>query len=81
MNSYNPKQNTNLFIDKPILKNFFLSLDLQQYIHTYIYIYIYIFTYLISSSIHGTRKKEKKPAGTRDKSISNHHPGGKEKIL
>ena len=54
----------------------------------YICIYIYIFTNLISTSIHGTRKKKqkkqnkKKPwPGTRDKSISNHRPGGKEKIL
>ena len=45
-----------------------------------IYIYIYIFTTLISTSIHGTRKKQKKPwPGTRDKSISNHRPGEKEK--
>ena len=47
-----------------------------------IYIYIYIFTNLISTSIHGTRKKKKevkKPSGTRDKSISNHRPGEKEK--
>ena len=44
-----------------------------------IYIYIYIFTNLISTSIHGT---EKKPwPGTREKSISNHRPGEKEKIL
>ena len=37
----------------------------------------YIFTNLISTSIHGTRKKQKtKPwPGTRDKNISNHHPG------
>ncbi len=51
----------------------------------YIYIYIYIFTNLISTSIHGTRKKQKKtkktPPGTRDKSISNHRPGEKEKII
>ena len=44
-------------------------------------IYIYIYTNLISTRIHGTRKKEKKPLVTRDKSISNHRPGGKEKIL
>ena len=41
--------------------------------------YIYIFTNLISTSIHGTRKK--KPPGTRDKSISNHRPGEKEKNI
>ena len=46
----------------------------------YIYIYIYIFTNLISTSIHGTRKKKNKPwPGTRDKNITNHHPGEKEK--
>ena len=51
-------------------------------IYIYIYIYMYIFTNLISTSIHGTRKKEKKnPPGTRDKNISNHRPGEKEKIL
>ena len=49
-------------------------------IYIYIYIYIYIFTNLISTSIHGTRKKQKKPwPGTREKSISNHGPGEKEK--
>ena len=47
-----------------------------------IYICIYIFTNLIPTSIHGTRKKEKKNLpGTRDKNISNHRPGEKEKIL
>ena len=43
-------------------------------------IYIYIFTNLISTSIHGTRKKQKKPwPGTRDKNISNHRPEEKKK--
>ena len=43
-------------------------------------IYIYIYTNLISTSIHGTRKKKKKPwPGTREKSISNHRSGKKEK--
>ena len=43
---------------------------------------IYIFTNLISTSIHGTRKKTKKALpGTRYKSISNHRPGEKEKII
>ena len=43
---------------------------------------MYIFTNLISTSIHGTRKKkEKTPPGTRDKSISNHRPGEKEKTI
>ena len=50
---------------------------LEHYI--YIYIYIYIYTNLISTSIHGTRKK--KPPGTIDKSISNHCPGEEEKII
>ena len=52
------------------------------YIYIYIYtcIYIYIFTNIISTSIHGTRKKQKKPwPGTRDKNISNHRPEEKEK--
>ena len=43
-------------------------------------LYIYIFTNLISTSIHGTRKKQQKTLpGTRDKSISNHRPEEKEK--
>ena len=50
--------------------------------YIYLSIYIYIFTNLISTSIHGIRKKRKKnPSGTRDKSISNHCPGEKEKII
>ena len=46
-------------------------------------IYIYIFINLISTSIHDTRKKntKKPPSGTRDKSISNHCPGEKEKNI
>ena len=47
-------------------------------IYIYIYIYIYIFTNLISTSIHGTRKK---PSGTRDNSISNHRPGEKKRKI
>ncbi len=44
------------------------------------YMYIYIFTNLISTSIHGTRKKTKNLwPGTRDKNISNHGPEEKEK--
>ena len=56
-------------------------LSVYIYIYIYIlYIYIYIYSNLISTSIHGTRKKEKKnPPGTRDKSISNHSPGEKRK--
>ena len=42
--------------------------------------YIYIFTNLISTSIHGTRKKQKNAwPGTREKSISNHRPAEKVK--
>ncbi len=55
----------------------YLSLSL----YIYIYIYIYIYTNIISNSSHRTRKKEKNPPGTRDKSISNHRPGEKKKIL
>ena len=42
-----------------------------------------MFTNLISTSILGTRKKKEKKntPGTRDKSISNHHPGEKETII
>ena len=40
-----------------------------------------VFTNLISTSIHDYQKKEKKTPGTRDKNISNHRPGEKEKIL
>ena len=43
--------------------------EIKSYI--YVYIYIYLFTNLIFTSIHGTRKKEKKPPGTRDKSTLN----------
>ena len=57
----------------------------DEYIYIYIYItltlyiYIYIYTNLISTSIHGTKKKTL--PGTRDKSISNHRPGKKKKII
>ena len=51
------------------------------YICLIIYISLYIFTNIISSSIHSyQKKKKKKPPGTRDKNISNHRPGEKEKI-
>ena len=36
----------------------------------YIYIYIYIFTNLISTSIHGTRKKQKTPGQEQEIKIS-----------
>ena len=45
---------------------------------TYINIYIYI-TNLLSTSIHGYKKKRKKTPEIRDKNISNHHPWEKEK--
>ena len=42
--------------------------------------YIYIFTNLISTSIHGTRKKQNNPGQEQEKKkISNHRPGEKEK--
>ena len=50
-----------------------------QYIH--IYIYIYIFTNVISTSIHGTRKKEKKNRQEQEIRISRITAWGKEKIL
>ena len=63
-----------------------VTLDLGRQLHFFTYIattiaYIYIFTNLISTSIHGTRKKKKKTPGTRDNSISNHRPGEKEKNI
>ena len=43
---------------------------------------MYIYTNLISTSIHGTEKNKKILAkNKRKKSISNHRPGEKEKIL
>ena len=41
------------------------------YMHIYIYIYIYIFTNLVSTSIHGTRKKKaKKPRQAQEIKVS-----------
>ena len=48
-------------------------------IYIYIYIYIYLLTYY-QPAFTVTRKKEKKTPGTRDKNISNHRLGKKEKI-
>ena len=49
-------------------------------LYIYIYIYIYIFTNQISTSIHGTRKKQKNPGQEQEKkNISNHGPEEKEK--
>ena len=65
-----------------VLKSEFFVFNISNiYLFTTTYIHIYIFTNLISTSIHGTRKKkQKKPwPGTRDKNISNHRPEGKEK--
>ena len=46
----------------------------MEIIHTavyiYIYIYIYIFTNQLSTSIHGTRKKQKNPGQEQEKKIS-----------
>ena len=43
---------------------------------------MYVFTNLLSTSIHGYQKKRKKKLpGTRDKNISNHRPGEKEKNI
>ena len=39
-------------------------------IYIYIYIYIYIFTNLISTSIHGTRKKKKNPGQEQEIKVS-----------
>ena len=39
-------------------------------IYIYIYIYIYIFTNELSTSIHGTRKKQKTPVQEQEKNIS-----------
>ena len=49
-----------------------------QYIYIYIYIYIYESTIYQHSQL--PEKQEKKPPGTRDKNISNHRPGEKQKI-
>ncbi len=61
----------------------YMYVCMYVYIYIGMYIYMYIFTILISTSIHGTRKKntKKTPPETRDKSISNHRPGEKEKII
>ena len=40
---------------------------------------MYLLIYLPAFMV--TRKKEKKPSGTRDKNISNHRPGEKEKHI
>ena len=45
-----------------------------------IYIYIYIYIYTIYQHSRLPEKKKKKTPGTRDENISNHRPGGKEKI-
>ena len=55
-----------------------------MHIHTYIYIYIYIYIYtnLISTSIHGTRKKnKKKPGQEQEKKVSRITTQGKKKKI
>ena len=49
------------------------------YIYVYIYIYTYIFTNLISTSIHGTRKKEKKTRQEQEIRVSRIAAWGKKK--
>ena len=44
----NKLENTNAFVDLPILKYLILSLDLQQ---KCVYIYIYIYIYIIRSFV------------------------------
>ena len=75
-NKEKKKQHRNIFCISGKIRDY---AEVKQITH--IYIYIYIYTNLMSTSIHGTRKKEKKPPGTRDKNISNHRPREKEKIL
>ena len=73
---------------KTLITNLFDSLKIWPCVTPFqcrrvgcIYIYIYIFTNLLSTSIHGYKKKKrkKKLSGTRDKNISNHCPGEKRK--
>ena len=45
------------------------------------YIYIYLLIKYLPAFTEPEKKKGKKAPGTRDKSISNHRPGGKEKII
>ena len=77
--SLTPPETETFDVDNSLKKS--SSEDLLRFYRcTFIYIYIYIYSNLISTSIHGTRKKKKKPwPGTREKSISNHRPGEKEK--
>ena len=63
----------------------YIHIYIFTYIYTYTYIYVYIYIciclliyYLPAFTV--TSKKEKNPPGTRDKIISNHRPGEKEKI-
>ena len=50
-------------------------------VYIYIYIYIYIYTNLISTSIHGTRKKEKKTRQVQGIRISRTTARGKKKNI
>ena len=47
--------------------------------YIYIYIYIYIYTNLISTSIHGTRKKQKNPGQEQEIKVSRITAQGKKK--
>ena len=49
--------------------------------YIYIYIYIYIYSNLISTSIHGTRKKPKKPCQEQEIKVSRIIARGKKKKL
>ena len=54
-------------------RNPLFVLIVYQLFHKYfpqIYIYIYIFTNQLSTSIHGTRKKQKNPGQEQEKKIS-----------
>ena len=51
------------------------------YIYIYIYKNIYIFTNLISTSIHGTRKKQKNSGQEQEKKVSRITAQGKKKKI
>ena len=55
------------------------SLYIYIYIYIYIYTYIYIFTNQISTSSHGTRKKQKKPGQEQEIKVSRITAQGKKK--
>ena len=51
------------------------------YVCVCIYIYIYILIYYLPAFTVTKKKRKKNPPGTRDKNISNHRPGKKEKNI